>query len=59
MTNGSTLLVENDAIFSAISQLNYSFYEDDETAIRNALQRTMKIFNVLLVYGHIAFGQAQ
>lgn len=26
MTNGSILLIENDAIFSAISVLNYSFY---------------------------------
>ncbi len=26
MTNGSTLLIENESIFSPISQLNYSFY---------------------------------
>jgi hypothetical protein len=30
MTNGSTLLIENEAIFSAISQLHYSFYKDVE-----------------------------
>ena len=30
MTNGSALLLENDATFSAISQLNYSFYEDEK-----------------------------
>lgn len=30
MTNGSTLLVENDSLFSPISQLNYSFYTDLE-----------------------------
>lgn len=28
MTNGSVLLIENPAVFSAISQLNYSFYDD-------------------------------
>jgi hypothetical protein len=39
MTNESTLLVENDSVFSPISQLNYSFYKsfDDvkETLIGN------------------------
>ena len=30
MTNESTLLVENEAVFSPISQLNYSFYTDKE-----------------------------
>lgn len=33
MTNESTLLVESDALFSPISQLNYSFYDDMETAL--------------------------
>ena len=33
MTNESTLLVESDALFSPISQLNYSFYDDFETAL--------------------------
>ncbi len=33
MTNESTLLVESDAIFSPISQLNYSFYDNFETAL--------------------------
>ncbi len=33
MTNESTLLVESDALFSPISQLNYSFYDDIETAL--------------------------
>ena len=31
MTNGSALLLENDAIFSPISVLNYSFYESEKT----------------------------
>lgn len=33
MTNGSILLIENNAIFSAISQLNYSFYEEEKKII--------------------------
>jgi hypothetical protein len=33
MTNESTLLVESDVLFSPISQLNYSFYDDIETAL--------------------------
>ena len=33
MTNESTLLVESDGLFSPISQLNYSFYDDFETAL--------------------------
>ena len=33
MTNGSALLLENAAIFAAISQLNYSFYEDEKTVL--------------------------
>jgi len=38
MTNETTLLVENESIFSPISQLNYSFYNDLEavvTGLRN------------------------
>jgi len=33
MTNESTLLVENDSIFSPISQLNYSFYNAKDEVI--------------------------
>jgi len=34
MTNGTTLLVESDDNFSAISRVNYSFYKDAGEAIR-------------------------
>ena len=57
MTNGSALLLENDAIFTAISQLNYSFYDDgkklpDELTGNDEIQ---------CICGHlgIPFGQAQ
>jgi len=42
MTNGSTLLVENESIFSPISQLNYSYYED-ETALKKSLKQNEEI----------------
>lgn len=57
MTNGSALLLENDAIFSAISQLNYSFYED-----KNKVTELLKgNEDIQCICGHwgIPFGQAQ
>ncbi|MES2893942.1 MAG: acyl-CoA reductase [Bacteroidota bacterium] len=33
MTNGSTLLAENESLFSPISQLNYGFYEDGDSVV--------------------------
>ena len=57
MTNGSALLLENDAIFSAISQLNYSFYEDE----KKLLDELKNNKDIQCICGHtgIAFGQAQ
>ncbi|MEP7254881.1 MAG: acyl-CoA reductase [Ferruginibacter sp.] len=57
MTNGSTLLIENDAIFSAISQLNYSYYTDAEKVIEILSGNE----DIQCVTGHagIPFGQAQ
>lgn len=57
MTNGSALLLENDAIFSAISQLNYSFYEYEKIL----LDKLKDNKDIQCICGHngIAFGQAQ
>ena len=57
MTNGSALLLENDAIFSAISQLNYSFYEDEKKLLSQLTDNE----DIQCICGHagIAFGQAQ
>ena len=57
MTNGSTLLIESDEIFSAISRLNYSFYDNAETVLKDLTGNP----NVQCIAGHggIAFGQAQ
>jgi len=57
MTNGSALLLENDAIFSAISQLNYSFYTDEKTLLEQ-LKGNEDIQCICGVHG-IPFGQAQ
>ncbi len=57
MTNEATLLIENESIFSAISQLNYSFYKD-VTAVKNALAENNDV-QCIVGNGHIAFGQAQ
>jgi len=42
MTNGSTLLVENESIFSPISQLNYSFYSKKDELL-NSLRVSKEI----------------
>ena len=57
MTNEATLLIENESIFSAISQLNYSFYKD-VAAVKNALMENNDV-QCIVGNGHIAFGQAQ
>ena len=56
MTNDSTLLVENDSVFSPISQLNYSFYDDLET-LEASLKNNMDI--QCIVGRDIDFGKAQ
>lgn len=57
MTNGSTLLIESDAIFSAIAQLHYSYY-DDAQAVLDQLSGNPDIQCIAGHYG-IPFGEAQ
>lgn len=57
MTNGATLLMENDSNFSPISQLNYSFY-DDINAVQAALGNNDDI-QCICGPQATAFGQAQ
>ena len=57
MTNGSTLLIENDAIFSAISQLHYQFYDDAKQV--TARLKDNEAVQCICSSGGIAFGQAQ
>lgn len=56
MTNESILLVENEQLFSPISQLNYNFYSD----IKQLEQELDKNENIQCIAGNnIAFGKAQ
>ncbi len=57
MTNGTTLLIENDEIFSAISQLHYSFYTN-LADLKNQLAINKEVQCVVSNY-YIPFGQAQ
>lgn len=57
MTNGSILLVEADAVFSPISQLNYEFYKNADELMAN-LAKSEEI-QCITGKGHIPFGSAQ
>ena len=57
MTNESTLLIENEAIFSAISQVNYSFYQDID-AVKKALAENNDV-QCVVSKDDVFFGQAQ
>lgn len=56
MTDETTLLVENEQLFSPISQLNYSFYDDEEEVIKNLKGNN----DIQCIVGRdIPFGQSQ
>ena len=57
MTNGSCLLIESDAIFSAISQLHYSFYNDMET-VKRSLEQNNDV-QCIVSKQDTGFGKAQ
>lgn len=57
MTNGSALLVEEPALFSPISQLNYEFYTDKKILAEQLLQNPD--MQCLISKDHIPFGGAQ
>jgi Acyl-CoA reductase (LuxC) len=57
MTNGSVLLIENESVFSPISQLNYSFYSDNGPAILTNLQNNGDI-QCVIGKGFVPFGKA-
>lgn len=56
MTNEAILLVENDSLFSPISQLNYSFYKDWQNTL-DALKQNNDVQCIVGV--DIQFGKAQ
>lgn len=57
MTNGATLLIESDEIFSAISQLNYSFYSDI-LSVKKQLQENKDV-QCIVSKEDVDFGNAQ
>jgi hypothetical protein len=57
MTNESILLIENEANFSAISQLNYSFYDNVEKV--KVLVKENSDLQCIVGQEGITFGQAQ
>ena len=56
MTNEATLLVENDSLFSPISQLNYSFYTDWQNTL-DALKQNNDL--QCIIGAGLQFGKAQ
>jgi len=58
MTNGAVLLVENEALFSAISQLHYQFYNGNSTEILASLHKNHDV-QCVIGHGLLPFGQAQ
>ena len=57
MTNGATLLIENESPFSPISQLNFEYYESAE-GLPEKLEKDERI-QCILGRTHIPFGSAQ
>lgn len=57
MANESTVLVENDNIFSGVSQLNYSFYKERDTVIEQV--KNNKDIQCMVGEGGVPFGSAQ
>ncbi|MEQ1677092.1 MAG: acyl-CoA reductase [Chitinophagaceae bacterium] len=57
MSSGTQLLVEESAIFSPISQLNYSFY-DNSTRLAEELRNNEEL-QCIVGKGFLPFGQAQ
>ncbi len=57
MTNGTTLIIENEPIFSPISQLNMEYYGD----IKQLEEKLEKDGNIQCIVGknNVPFGSAQ
>jgi hypothetical protein len=57
MTNESIILVENDNVFSPVSEVHYSFYEDSN----QLLNELVEPHNIQCIVGenHIPFGATQ
>lgn len=56
MTNGSTILIENDTLFSPISQVNYQYFEKDHEL--EPIKGNNDV-QCIVGTGHLPFGTAQ
>ena len=57
MSNEGIVLVENDHIFSAVSVLHYSFYDDKEVIDQGLLG--LENIQCIVGHGHLPFGTSQ
>ena len=57
MTNGSTLLTENEGLFSPISHLFFEYYDNREVVLHNLQQN--KDVQCIIGAGQTGFGEAQ
>ena len=57
MTNGSTLLTQNESFFSPISQVHYQFYTSPE-GMQQSLQSNREL-QCIVGHSNVPFGQAQ
>jgi Acyl-CoA reductase (LuxC) len=57
MTNGATILVENEQLFSPISCLHYQYY-DDAVSLKQTLESNQKI-QCIIGFDYLPFGDAQ
>ncbi len=57
MTSESVILFENENIFSPVSQLHYSFYDDSNVLLENL--KSNKDVQCICGYNQVAFGNAQ
>ncbi|MEO7310272.1 MAG: acyl-CoA reductase [Chitinophagaceae bacterium] len=58
MTNETTLLIEHDSAFAAISQLHYQFYSGDTAPVISQLKESENVQAIVGHYG-IPFGKVQ
>lgn len=58
MTNGAILLIEDNAVFSPISQLHYEFYSDT-ASLNEKLKRDAEHIQAITGKNNIPFGQVQ
>ena len=57
MTNGSIILYESSSLFSPISQLNYSYYDNNGEVLKELAGN--EELQAIVGHGYTAFGQAQ